>query len=225
MRTDELLFRPKGPSVATNGDLYTRSWVLLLVDASARNGITPISKLRLHRLAYLTNCLSPLYRIRANDERIVKFKRGPFYPVLQWHLDRLVGQGLLRVTHIQHFSDDQGFWMNADYAITKNGVSVIDQLSLLDEIVALAGYLLEVAKAYAARKDASLDEVILGDLTYDDSRRATGAVIDFSFPKNNLSAQAARSFGTLFRDPALISSEDKVHLYMEYLDRAREAKH
>lgn len=223
MRTDDIRFRLHGPSIATNQNQYVRSWMLLLVDAAARNGISPISKLRLHRLVFLTNCLSPLYKIRSNDEQIVKYKRGPYYPVLQWHLDRLVGQSLLRILRIHHFEDQQGWWMDAEYSISRRGVDVIERLGQLEQVARLSDYLLEVAKAYASQSDDALDEVILGDLTYSDAKRALGAVIDFSFPADNLSTQAANSFSAFVRDPILVSAEDKVHLYVDYLDRIRAA--
>ena len=224
METDEIILRARGPLVATKDDPYVRSWILLLVDATARNGLTPISKLRLHRLVYLTNCLSLLYRVRANDEGIVKYKRGPFYPVLQWHLDRLVGQDLLHVANVRHFRDERGYWMDANYTVGKLSGSVIAQLCELEEVDVLSRYLLEVTKAYASRKDESLDEVVLADLTYGDSRRAMGSVIDFSFPPDNLSAQGADSFSSLVADPAILSAGDKVHLYVEYLDRVGEGR-
>lgn len=221
MTIEELALRAQGVKSASKTDLYVRAWMLLLVDAAARNGITPLSKLRIHRLIYLTNCLSPLYRLRPNDDRIVKYKRGPFYPALQWHLDRLVGQGLLAVQNINHFSDSDGAWMNADYRLNQRAVEVIGKLSPLHEIAALSRYILEVVNAYASLGDEVLDGIILGDLTYSDDRKAMGAIIDFSLDADNLSTQAAMSFSRLVTNPFLLSAGDELHLYVEYLDQAR----
>lgn len=202
-------------------DLRARSWVLLLLDAISRNGISPVSKLRFHRLVFLTNCLAPVYSISANDARIVKFRRGPFYPVLQWHLDRLVGQGMVRISHIQYFRDSIGPWMNADYSLDRRALPIILRLKALDSVAYLDGFLMETTKAYAARGDESLDDLALSDLTYSDTRRATGAVIDFGKVQDNLSVLAANSFASLVTRPELLSREDYLHLYLEYVERAQ----
>ncbi len=204
---------------ARSSDLWVRSWVLLLLDATSRNGLSPISKLRFHRLVYVTNCLATLYSLDAADERIVKFRRGPFYPVLQWHLDRLVGQGILKISKIRYFTDLHGPWMDADYSLDRRAVGVVEALCAFDDLRALTQFLMEVVKAYAAQGDEGLDDLLLSDVTYDDQRRAMGAVIDFSKMRENLSAQAANSFAALVRDPRLVSLEDRVHLYVNYMDR------
>jgi hypothetical protein len=211
--------RTAGPSTATKGDFRVRAWVLLLLDAVSRTGLSPISKLRYHRLAFLTNCLSSIYRVRAADERIVKHPRGPYYPTLQWHLDRLAGEGLASISRIRHFADSNGPWMDAYYAITRTGVGVVERLCLLESLSLLARFLLEIAKAYASQQDHVLDNVLLEDLTYDDLRRGHGAVIDFSRLQDNLSLQGAESFSALVREPRSMTTEDRIHLYLEYLDR------
>jgi hypothetical protein len=194
---------------------------LLLLDATSRTGLSPISKLRYHRLAYISNCLSRIYGLRAADERIVKHRRGPFYPDLQWHLDRLVGQGLVRISNVRHFVDETGPWMEADYTIYRSGVVIVERLCAMESLGTLARFLLEVVKAYAAQEDEALDDLFLSDLTYDDARRGQGAVIDFRLLRDNLSAQAAGSFAALVRDPRALTVEDRIHLYVEYMDRTR----
>lgn len=218
MSSEELLRRARGPSIATRGNLYARAWMLLLVDAAARSGLTPISKLRLHRLAYLSNCLSRVYEIRSNDESIVKYKRGPYYPILQWHVDRLAGQQLLVMSKVRHFIDNRGPWMDASYSFAKRGVEVATMICATAEMKALSEYLLEIAKAFAYRHEESLDDLPLADLTYSDQRRAGGSVIDFSDPAANFSFLGAQSFGSFVRDPRLITEEDQIYLYMQYLD-------
>jgi hypothetical protein len=213
--------RSRGPASAGRTNLRARAWVLLALDSAARNGITPMSKLRFHRLVYLTNALSPVYDVQATDERIVKFKRGQFYPDLQWHLDRLMASGLVSVSNIRHFEDENGPWMEADYQLGKPGIAVIERLFALEEMRTLSSYLQEVAKAYAGHDEAALDDLILADLTYADARRARGAVIDFSRSSDNLSVRAANSFAALLREPHVLSPSDRVHLYVEYMDRIR----
>jgi hypothetical protein len=208
-----------GPTEIDRADPRTRAWTLLLIDAASRNGITPLSKLRFHRIAYLANGMSRVLGIRAVDERIVKHRRGPFYPDLQWHLDRLVGQGLVRIRAVRHFTDIDGSWMDAEYALRPRGVEVVEYLCRLDERRQLAAFHLEVVRAFAAQEDEVLDGLALADVTYADAKRATNAVIDFSERRDNLSAQLAESFANLAPDPRALTMHDKINLYVEYIER------
>lgn len=218
---DSLETRARGPAIAGRADLRSRAWVLLAMNAVARNGLTPFSKLRFHRFVYLTNALSPVYAVRAADQQIVKFRRGQFYPDLQWHLDRVATEGLLRISNIRHFEDGDGPWMEAEYRLAKQALPVIARILQLDEMRILSDYLQEVAKAFGSQDEDALDELVLADLTYADSRRARGAVIDFSRAADNLSVKAANSFAMHVRDPRQLSASDRVHLYVEYMDRVR----
>jgi hypothetical protein len=99
---------------------------------------------------------------------------------------------------------------------------LLTRLFALEEMRTLSSYLQEVAKAYSAHDEAALDDLILADLTYADARRARGAVIDFSRSSDNLSVRAANSFAALLREPHVLSPSDRVHLYVEYMDRIRD---
>jgi hypothetical protein len=214
--------RNPGSAVAAEikrSDQRTRAWTLLLIDAASRNGITPLSKLRFHRVAYLANGMSRVLGIRAADERIVKHRRGPFYPDLQWHLDRLAGQGLIRMRGVRHFSDPDGSWMDAEYSMLPRGVEVVETLCQLDERRQLAAFHLEIVRAFAAQDDDLLDEIALSDVTYADPKWATNAVINFSRRHDNLSAQLAESFANLAPDPRALTMHDKIVLYVEYIER------
>src|SRR5580704_18335291 len=95
----------------------SRVWLTYLLMAAYRTGLSPISKKRLHRLVFLSNCLAPLFVATPASAQIVKYKRGPFYPVVQWELDRLTAMGVLNVANIIYFRDKDGWWQEADYSI------------------------------------------------------------------------------------------------------------
>lgn len=216
---DDVEARARRPATAGRNDLRTRAWILLALHATARNGLTPLSKLRFHRLVYLTNALAPVYSLQASDEQIVKFQRGQFYPNMQWHLDRLMAEGLIKIENVRHFTDDDGAWMDADYRMARPALDVVDEILKLQGMRNLSDFLQEVVKAYASQEDEVLDDLVLTDLTYADMRRARGAVIDFSRSADNLSAMAANRFVLHVRDPRMLSPSDRVHLYIEYMDR------
>lgn len=217
----DLETRARGPATAGRSELRSRAWVLLAMHAAARHGLTPFSKLRFHRFVYLTNALAPIYAVQAADEQIVKFQRGQFYPDLQWHLDRVMAEGLLRIGRVHHFDDEYGAWMEAEYRLSKSALPVIARILALDEMRALSDYLQEVAKAYGDHDEEALDALALADITYADERRARGTVIDFSRPSDNLTVRAANAFATHLREPRLLSASDRVHLYIEYMDHLR----
>ncbi len=218
---EDVAIRARGPATARRSDPLVRAWVLLLLDSTARTGLSPISKLRFHRLAYYTNCMARLFGLRPADERIVKFRRGPYYPTLQWHLDRLVGMSLAKISSVRHFTDSTGPWMDANYVITRRGVTVVNRACEVHTVRALADFLLELSKAYASQSDDALDDLVLADVTYENPRHGLGAVIDFRRLRDNLSVQAAESFARFASQPSALTVEDELHLYTEYLDRRR----
>ncbi len=219
---EDITVRARGPVTAQRSDPFVRAWVLLLLDGISRTGLSPLSKLRFHRLAYLSNCMARLFEIRPADERIVKFRRGPFYPTLQWHLDRLVGTSLAQISAVRHFNDVSGPWMDATYSISRRGVAVVKALSEIQAMCALGSFLLEVSKAYASQNEEALDEILLADVTYDDPRHGLGTVIDFQQFRDNLSVQAAESFARFASVPQALTVEDELHLYTAYLDKRRQ---
>src|SRR5438046_2937109 len=93
----------------------TRVWLTFLVHAANRAGLTPLPNQRMHRIVFLSNCLAPLFQAAPNTARIVKYKHGPFYPLIQWELDRLATMGVLTVADIKYTHDERGWWVNAVY--------------------------------------------------------------------------------------------------------------
>lgn len=209
------------PAVIQGPDPLGRGWALLLLDATSKTGIAPISKLRFHRLAYFANCLAPLYRASPSDTRIVKFSRGPFYPEVQWHLDRLVGCSLAKIARVRYFADENGPWMEAAYSVTRAGVEVVESLMQAESTRNVAALVLEATTAYASQRQEYLDDLILADLTYAFPGRATGAVIDLEDDSVNLSLRAAREFRRFSPVPDSVTAIDEIHLYTEYLERIR----
>jgi hypothetical protein len=97
----------------------TRVWLVFLVDAAYRAGLNPLSKQRVHRLVFLSNCLAPLFQATPHTAQIVKYKHGPFYPLIQWELDRLATMGILTIDNLKYSHDAKGWWVNADYGVGK----------------------------------------------------------------------------------------------------------
>ena len=111
----------EGGQILSPADLGRRVWLLLLLDGAERAGIAPLAEMRLHRLVFLANVLAPVYDLPVEDGKVVKYRRGPFYPDVQWDLDRLAVSGLADISEIRHIKDEHGWWFSAKYGLRKQG--------------------------------------------------------------------------------------------------------
>src|SRR5689334_9751330 len=127
----------------------TQAWLILLLGASHKSGLLPISKSLLHRLIFLSNCLAPLFEEVPDSARIVKYKRGPFYPIVQWHLDHLAVIGAIDVSDVTYDEDEFGIWMQARYSINERSRQVVQVIREINYGIRLDNYLTEVAFSFA----------------------------------------------------------------------------
>lgn len=147
--------------------LVSRMWLLLVIDASERAGITPLSVERLHRLVYLANTLAPVYDLLVPDGYILSFRRGPFFPAVHKDVGRLVAQGLVIASKLRPIKDDLGYWISAEYTLSSAGMQVVDQAASVETVGPKAVYLREVALAFANLESTDRDQAALLDVNYD----------------------------------------------------------
>lgn len=204
----------------SSSSLGRRVWLLLLLRACARAGLRPISKIRLHRLIFLSNCLAPVYGERPLDEQIIKYKWGPFYPDAQWDVDRMAMQGLVALSDVGVSKDKQlGWWLHANYELLPGGRELTDELLHTLSLDKVFQFLIELASAYATLDDAVLDEVALRDATYSAPAIAEWAPIDFSSDDRNYSAITAAAFRDFLPQYVAPNAREQVQLYLRYLAR------
>jgi hypothetical protein len=196
----------------------SRVWLTYLVMAVHRTGLAPISKQRLHRLVFLSNCLAPLFEATPASAQIVKYERGPFYPVVQWELDRLTAMGVLTVANIVYFHDKDGWWQEADYSVGTIAGEVINYCNGIDYGRRLDQYLTEVATAFASLNAQTLDEVALSDDNYARRGATIDTFIDFSNVEQNLSVQTAREFKAVMPGGFAPSRKEELFLYLRFLE-------
>ena len=196
----------------------TRVWLTFLINAAHRAGLTPLPKRRLHRVVFLSNCLAPLFQATPTTARIVKYKHGPFYPLIQWELDRLATMGVLSVTNIKYTHDERGWWVNADYGVDRLAASVITYCRRSPYGQQLDEYLTEVVAGFASLGAAALDEVALRDENYDHPGAAEDSFIDFSQQEKNFSLQTARAFRTVLPAELVPTRKEELFLYMRFLE-------
>lgn len=196
----------------------TRVWLTYLVMAAHRTGLAPISKQRLHRLVFLSNCLAPLFEATPASAQIVKYKRGPFYPVVQWELDRLAAMGVVNVGKINYTRDADGWWQDADYAVGPNTRDVVTYCNGIEYGQRLEKYLVEVTAAFASLRDDVLDGVALRDENYARAGATDDTFIDFSSDEQNLSVKTAREFQSVMPSGFIASRKEELFLYMRFLE-------
>lgn len=196
--------------------------MLVLLDAAEDAGLVPLKILRLHSFAYLANVLAPVWDLPALDGKILKRRGGPFYPVLQRDLDRLVGRGIVLISGLDHVRDEDKRW-RLEGAYCLNRKFARDALSLLrsyEEEAALTSFVKELAFALSALSDDELDQAVSEDATYSDPLVSFGNIVDFDeWKKMNYSANAARQFEHLLPLGAQATPGEKLHLYVRHLHR------
>lgn len=206
------------------GDVNTsqiraRVWVLMAVDACDRAGLIPMGKTRFHRIIFLSNCLAELYHATPPAKRVLKYKRGPFYPDVQWQLDRLNAMGLVGVDKLSIAKDRHGPWMEAEYSITSEGIEITQTIrkTLVGKATGL--YIDELVFAFARLGARRLDQVALSELNYAAPGIADGALITFEDGESNLALRKARAFEHAAPEALRNGIREKMQLYLRYLER------
>ncbi len=203
-------------------DLERWAWMLLLLDASERAGLTPIDTPRLHRLAYFANCLAPVYDLPVADGKIMKFVRGPYYPDFQWDIDRLVAMGLMSLRTFEPFEDVHGWWFSASYVVPPTALEHIPFIRESPRLARIHDFQVELASAFADMPDEVQMTSGERDATYADPTVPEGALIDFAewtTRQQNYSNQAAQAVSNYSPLGLRLLARDRIHLYFRYLQR------
>lgn len=196
----------------------TQVWLVFMMGAAQKAGLLPISKDLFHRIIYLSNCLAPLFQTTPAVATVVKYKRGPFYPTIQWYLDRMAVQGVLKVCDLAYTDDEHGPWMDAKYFTNGITRSVIDTCTQIQYGRHLEEYLTEMVFAVASISRRTWNSAALYDATYDEAGKSEGAFIDFADPAGNLSVQTAQAFQNVLPQSFVISPKEEMFLYLRFLE-------
>lgn len=196
----------------------TQVWLVFLMGAAQKAGLLPISKTLFHRVVYLSNCLAPLFDATPATATIVKYKRGPFYPRIQWYLDRLAVLGVIKVRDLRYVTDAHGVWMEANYFTNGTTRHVIDTCMQIHYGRQIEEYLTEVIFAVASISKRAWEGAALHDSTYGEPGKSEGAFIDFGDPSNNLSVQTARAFETALPRGLITTPKEEMFLYLRFLE-------
>jgi hypothetical protein len=216
-------YRAGGAHVATpQASLYRRAWVLLVLHHAEQFGRTPISKPDLHALTYLANVLAPVFDVFAPDRAVLKSPAAPFFPAVQWDIDRLVVWGFVDLV-----SPGDGVSIGSpSYGCASRGRDFALRLQAIPRLRAAEPFIAEVMEAFALG-EIQTSGLARVDATYGVDVPA-GTVIDFGEwdPAStfNFSLRTTEAFEATAGNARAFSPRDRVHLYMRYLARvARKA--
>lgn len=201
-----------------------RVWLLTLCDSAERAGLAPIRSDILHELAFFADSLAPVYDLPVPDGKILKFKRGPFYPDLQWHIDRLAVSSLLEISNVNRHRDDLGWWVTAHYEITSLGIRLINRATdALPHLGRNAAFLVEVATAFASLHPAGRRSAALVDANFGNPHAHLESIIDYGeWESRNYSVATTLFFDEVVPPGIKLRSHERLHLYFRYLDEAAE---
>jgi hypothetical protein len=197
----------------------------MLLDSSDYAVISPISTARFHALVYLADVLSPIYKLTSISGVILKRRIGPYFPELQWELDRLVGLGLVEVTQLRPIVEVSDAYLDACFSLRRELAETILKVVYEDETFCkLRDFFRELAGALGAVPENDLDATTQADVTWETGH--TGTVIDYAqWRAENFSRLSAEGIEELaqkrFGNKDLtLSPAAKVNLYVQYLRRA-----
>ena len=198
--------------------------LVLLLDACEAADLTPIPVSRFHAIAFLANILAPVWSENSFDGKILKRSGGPFYPILQRELDRLVGLGIATVHGVGHVKEKGRWRLDGSFALNNDKAQpIIDWFEAFEAERATRDFFRRVAFAIARLK-YPIEQLVTEDVTWSDRRTGTGDVIDFSeWQLANYSASAAEYFSRVSPQGLRMSRGDKLQLYMHLLERRAHA--
>jgi hypothetical protein len=170
-------------------------------------------------MVFLSNCLAELYEANPPAKRVLKYKRGPFYPDVQWQLDRMSAMGLVHVTNLLISKDHHGPWMEADYSISLAGIETTKTIRETPVGKSTGLYVDELVFAFGRLGERRLDDIALSELNYAAPGVAEGALITFEDHGSNLALRKASDFERAAPEVLQNRIREKLQLYLRYIEK------
>lgn len=202
-----------------NLDLLRQIRILLLLDGAADAGLEPVPLPILHSLAYLSNALAPVWNLQPFDGKVLKRRGSPFYPVLQWDVDHLVGRGIVKVNDVRYSQYDGQWRIDASYTLNELvAPKILLAINDTGYEPGLKEFCSELAQAVASLPYDLLTAILGEDASYGDPTIEVSNVVNFGEGRSvNFTANSAEAF----RPDLALTPSERVHMYVQHLqDRA-----
>jgi len=207
-----------GRHVVDNAGMW-KAWVLLCVAEASRMGLTPIGTSQLHVILYLANTLAEFFEVTRVRGRVLKKGPYPFYPDVQWEIDRMAFSGVLSIARVDFGSKGH---LNAHYALGERGSGIYESLvAHSPDAQRTARLFRELVTASFGRFLANRTDIGPIDANYGDLAVLDGEVVDFAeWTDENNNMELARYLINQLRALRPNAERDGVRFYCDYLDKA-----
>ena len=192
--------------------------LVAILDGAERVGTAPLRLQTLHSIAYFTDALAPVWNLPVMNGQILK-RMAPYYPTLQYDLDRLVGCGVVDVSDVAYREIEKSWVLDASYRLRYEAASnILAVAESYPRQAAELAFVREVVYATAGLGLDGVDGAPTVDATYSDPLIDIGGVIDVD-PEGapNLSAGVALRFGSLLAGNNPLGTAEMVNLYVRHL--------
>ena len=189
--------------------------VLVLLEAAAAAGLEPVRLPMLHNLAYLSNALAPVWQLDPFDGAVLKRRGSPYYPTLQWDVDRLVGCGLLHVQDVRYVKVDDRWQIDASYCLNRSMTRpVLEAGRAVGFEPGLEDFCNALAQAMSAFPPEEVGRLLSEDAAYGNPAVNVSNVVNFAESHGvNFATNAARAF----RPDIPLTAGERVNLYVNHL--------
>jgi len=189
--------------------MFRRGWLLLLLDAGERAGMTPFGMQDIHLLAFVADALAPVYDIPAVEGTLLRRNTGPYYPTLAWDIERLWALGLLH--RASHGSAPM-------YTVTPRGSEVTTDMLTSPGFQAHRAFLHPLFLLISRMPRATWTKLAAADLTY--STADVDELLTYGdWASGNASVATAEAFSQVEPRRPTIAPWEKLGLYLTLLNR------
>lgn len=195
-----------------------RFWALSVVAAAEGAGLSPIRNDLLHSLFFLSSALAPSYGETPMVGLVMKYRRGPYYPELDWHLARLSVQGFLSVSDYRVESDKAGSYVYAKYAMTKSGAAFVTKLLDIEIWSKRFSFFRDITSGFARLSHERIGMAMTKDDTYASPGIAERDITRFFEPETNRTVQRLSSLNDALPKGIGRSNQDLLRAYAALLN-------
>lgn len=204
--------------------ILIRARLLQMLAAIERIGGAAVSLNSLNAFAYFSNVLSPLWDIEPVEGSVLK-DGAPRFPLLERELDRLVGEGLVRVERLSFdsFTNDTSSNSSLFRIDIEKANPILGTMHALPDEVSSEHFFLELASAFLDIGSDLQDNAAQKDAAYSDPSVSNGRVVDFaewvSSTKDNASWNVAQQFQKYVPNEVTLTRAEKLVMYMNLMKR------
>lgn len=196
-----------------------RGWILFLLDEMTRLGLSPVTQERMHLLLFFSAVLTPIHGLSQPVPKILRHRRGPFYPEGQDELLRLLASGFI-VSPTRSSVHDEG-WESSGYSIAADGVQVANRLKQSAWGWRTAAFVRDLVESFAELDPTDADTIIEQDAVFGNGVLRRGEISDIY--KDNRTLSTARAIADYDVDGLKPTPRDSIALYFDYLKAKRAA--